>query len=449
MAKSLSHCPSSGAANITLESYHLLTECLVRTRGSDFHQSMQKKHKSRLMLEDLEKVKEYDLVAIASEVGIDDNEIGRLMDSNVKNEEVAVKVLRQCFDGNDNIHQDKILRVNQQSISILQDCYCNPEENRGDAVIINSAKTTVLFVEVHSSSFVPTAKKTVLLLFHYLRLLKCFRIADGEVYAFVFPCKGTKRCAVQVAMHFDSVEVVFRYSVQCLSVSDIKAKLQNAERANRLVLSGSNDYLMDPNSEKHSIYLTQQQVNSIATSMNREYSNFQLAQCHYGVLLMNDRCCLKKPLYKASITALACLSNLGDDFPFIRYRPLPFGFFSYQKVRYGPLSHVAAISCGEDLVRKMKGVFDSLERHNICHGDVCLPNICFNEDLSPVLIDFVVEPNKERDIEIFGDELQKIYDEDDQFITNLQFGFFDEELLASSVIHRRSTHTLLQIFTEN
>ena len=36
----------------------------------------------------------------------------------------------------------------------------------------------------------------------------------------------------------------------------------------------------------------------------------------------------------------------------------------------------------------MKGVFDSLERHNICHGDVHLRNICFKEYFSPVLIDF-------------------------------------------------------------
>ena len=165
MAESLSHCPSSGASDITLGSYHLLREYPLRTLGSDFHHSMREKHGSGLMLEDLEMVKEYDLVAIASEVGIDDNEIGRLMNSRVKNEEVAVKVLRQCFDGNDHIHQDKILRVNQQSISILQKCYCNPEENRGDAIIMNSAKTTVLYVEVNSSSFVPTTRKTVLLLF--------------------------------------------------------------------------------------------------------------------------------------------------------------------------------------------------------------------------------------------------------------------------------------------
>ena len=51
----------------------------------------------------------------------------------------------------------------------------------------------------------------------------------------------------------------------------------------------------------------------------------------------------------------------------------------------------------------MKGVFDSLERHNICHGDVCLRNICFQEDFSPVLIDFyfcVLKPNKKRDLQI-------------------------------------------------
>ena len=114
------------------------------------------------------------------------------------------------------------------------------------------------------------------------------------------PLCSRKRCAVQVTMQFDSREVVFRYSVQCLSVSDIKTKLQNAVRANRLVLRGSNDYRMHPNSEKHSIYLTQQQVNSIAISMDGEYSNFQLAQCWNGVLLMNESYCLKKPLYEAS-----------------------------------------------------------------------------------------------------------------------------------------------------
>ena len=187
MAESLSQCLSSTASNITLESYQLLEEYPVRTLGSDFHESMQQKYSSVLRLKDLEMVEEYDLEAIANAVGIDDREIRTLMNPIVKNEEVAVKVLRRCFDGNDLIAQDKILRVNQQSIGILQNCYCNPKKNRGDAVIINDANTTILYVEVHSSSFIPTTRKTVLLLFHCLHLLKCFGIADGEVYAFVFP----------------------------------------------------------------------------------------------------------------------------------------------------------------------------------------------------------------------------------------------------------------------
>ena len=124
-----------------------------------------------------------------------------------------------------------------------------------------------------------------------------------------------------VTMQFDSREVVFRYSVQCLSVSDIKTKLQNAVRANRLVLRGSNDYCMHLNS----------QVNSIAISMDGEYSNFQLAQCQNGVLLMNESYCLKKPQYEASNGVLLHLSNLSDDLPFIQYRPLLFGFFHVEK----------------------------------------------------------------------------------------------------------------------
>ena len=62
---------------------------------------MRQKYDSALQLDDLEMVKEYDLEAIANAVGIDDREIRTLMNPIVKNEEVAVKVLRRCFDGND------------------------------------------------------------------------------------------------------------------------------------------------------------------------------------------------------------------------------------------------------------------------------------------------------------------------------------------------------------
>ena len=57
----------------------------------------------------------------------------------------------------------------------------------------------------------------------------------------------------------------------------------------------------------------------------------------------------------------------------------------------------------------MKGVFNSVVCHNICHGDVHLRNICFKEDFNPTLKDFdfcVLKPNKKRDIQIFGKELQ-------------------------------------------
>ena len=94
MAESLSQCSSSRASNITLESYQLLREYPVRTLGSNFHESMRQKHNSVLRLKDLEMVEEYDLEAIASAVGIDDHEIRKLMNPTVKNEEVAVKVLR-------------------------------------------------------------------------------------------------------------------------------------------------------------------------------------------------------------------------------------------------------------------------------------------------------------------------------------------------------------------
>ena len=51
----------------------------MTTLWSDFHESMQQKHHSVLMLEDLEMVEEYDFEAIAGVVGIDDRKIRTLM----------------------------------------------------------------------------------------------------------------------------------------------------------------------------------------------------------------------------------------------------------------------------------------------------------------------------------------------------------------------------------
>lgn len=68
-----------------------------------------------------------------------------------------------------------------------------------------------------------------------------------------------------------------------------------------------------------------------------------------------------------------------------------------------------------------------------------------------MLIDFdfcVFTPDKERDLRIFGEELKNLYNERDQFITKLIiFGFFDEELLASSVVCRRSTRRLSEVLS--
>ena len=116
-----------------------------------------------------------------------------------------------------------------------------------------------------------------------------------------------------------------------------------------------------------------------------------------------------------------------------------------KKIPYGLLTDDEAKSCCAELVTKMENVFNSLESAGIWHSDVHLPNICFNDSYTPVLIDFdfcEFPADKKQDIIKLGSELLRLFPAgyDDGFIKQLARGHFNQSLLAGSIIQRGNSN---------
>ena len=59
----------------------------------------------------------------------------------------------------------------------------------------------------------------------------------------------------------------------------------------------------------------------------------------------------------------------------------------YNKVYYNPLTYKEAGKCLCDLIMKVTNVIQKMFKDNMYHGDLRLPNICFDKEFNPKLID--------------------------------------------------------------
>ena len=100
--------------------------------------------------------------------------------------------------------------------------------------------------------------------------------------------------------------------------------------------------------------------------------------------------CCTKPKYENTLSTLLALHHrkpLDFSIEYKFHQEVP-NVFTYEKVKYGPLQYKDAVKCLYDLLTKLKVVCESLACQSICHNDIRIPNICFNEPFEIVLIDF-------------------------------------------------------------
>ena len=198
----------------------------------------------------------------------------------------------------------------------------------------------VLYVEVHSSlTFDCTIRKTVYLLMECLRMLKAFGVMQPKMHAFAFPHKESQRCIIKLSMQYLPDSVRFQYSFTCLQLHEISSALTIAVQANKracqnLAGEAQLDYILWLTAEERQIWGT----------------NLCNAKSGFGILLMNDAKCLKRPIFTESFGMLHSIAELQGYGKRLPHMPvynvaIPRVFIQYNKIRHQPLSYIEGRRC--------------------------------------------------------------------------------------------------------
>ena len=436
MSESTTSMPSS-----TVKSQVPITNCFLLSEtqeDSRHHDRLASKHKlNALTIENLDKIEEYDLKDIAAIMGVNDKD---------SNEKLASNIIEKCLRFHDSAYaRDYKYQTNAEPkiggtpVSDLKECYISTNSNKGD-VMVSYEGSHVLYVEVHSScTYGCTIRKTVYLLMECLRMLKAFGVTQPKMHAFAFPRKKSQRCVVKLSMQYLPDSVRFQYSFKCLQLHEISSALTIAVQANKhacqnLAGEAQLDYILWLTAEERQIWGT----------------NLYNAKSGFGVLLMNDETCLKRPIFTESFSMLHSIAELqayGRRFPHMPVFnvAIPRVFIRYNKIRHQPLSYKEGRRCSRQLVMTITEVIQKIHTAGYMHRDLKLASICFDLNFDPILIGFdlctiYIQNDVDADMEKFANELIECFEnsqaaQGDLFIRNYAKGEYHTSLLEISVVN--------------
>ena len=435
MAESSTLRPSSTVLSqvpTALSNCFLLSEVQEDSRH---HNRLALKYKlNALAIGNLDKIEEYNLKDVAAhcQVRVDDEDT---------NEQLALNIIKKYLQPAYEYRTDAELKIGKTQLKKLKECYISTNSNRGD-VMVSYRGSDVLYVEVHSGgTYDHTIRKTVFLLMECLRMLKAFGVTKPKVDAFVFPRKECQKCVVRLRMWYIPEFVQFQYSFRCLQINEISSALTAAVQSNRRMCENlTNEPELDC-----ILWLTAEERQRWGTDLLNTESNF-------GILLINDDICLKRPIFTESFNMLYSIAELrmcGKRFQYMaNYEvTIPRVFIQYNKIRHEPLSYEEGKSCSRELVKKMTKVIQSIHTAGYMHRDLRLANICFDSNFEPILIGFdlstiYIQHDVDADMAKFADELIKCFEngqlqtaQADLFIQNYAKGLYDQSLLDISIVN--------------
>ena len=409
----------------------------------------------------IEDVKLYDLTDLAKSVRCD---VSGWKDSEY--EDAAKAIIEYIFKDVPNKSDYNCTKQDQFCIK-GESADCLPrlfisQKNRGDISFckINPSKSMIVHVEVHSSPFASTIKKCILGLVELLRLLKAHGCSAPKLTAFAFPRFGVKTCVVSVSMEYYPTEFSFDYQLTCLDPYKVKEEMLNAFSENLKVISSLGTF--NEEAKSYQVYLTDDNLGQGTFGMSPKQM-----KCSYGLLIESKKdgvsYCYKKPTYKTQTTNLFFVKenqcNNNQILHMVTYSFLNSSrFFLYKKLHYDPLQDDEAVRCLKDLVEKVKEAVEELNGLGLQHNDLRLPNICFNEQFTLVLIDLDLATNKRpganEDLKRFGREVEGILGErgvdlcNDKFVVTLKKGKFDEDAMSTSIVAYFNKQTIRDVLSK-
>ena len=301
------------------------------------------------------------------------------------NERLAKTALQHCCDQLDlKVHIDHNKEVD--GVSLLPPLQTSSLQ-RANVHVYNQDKTKLLLqVEIHSSW--QTVSKAIRGAADILRLLRNTDKGFDAITVFTFPTLSDPVCVGKITVKWD--HLCFQYQIKWLTDvneawREIKTVIMEKYRAIPTLPSEDEldidvPHLLSPQDLSH----FRGRFGGAATQM----------KCPHHVMVECNNMVYK--LFSAveeqnTLMSLRLAKYAGDKqhTHFIvpeMTKGKPRLFF-YPKVAYGPLTPETAGECMEELITKIDVALKELHSFGFSHGDVRLPNVCFDNDFNAVLID--------------------------------------------------------------
>ena len=244
-------------------------------------------------------------------------------------------------------------------------------------VAVYQGKNLCVTVELHSSPFTATLRKTIVGAIDVIRLCRNADSSFSTFTAFTFPKCHIKKTVVAVTVTFKSLK--FIYSLRSVAMENVKNELQRVLNTNcaampcevdgrYLVKLSPKDLILFPHGSRQL-----PSWHALLVECEREKRCYKLCsqlavEAHLWQFMQ-----FSQPMKY-------CVQYTGDLRSGIR-------MVTYNRITYDPLSRAEATLCLSDLLPKIKIAMDELHSQHFAHNDVRLPNICFSDAYDPVFID--------------------------------------------------------------
>ena len=277
--------------------------------------------------------------------------------------------------------------------SALCDVFCTKNQKPDLFLCLKEDVTAEMIVEIHSSPYEDTIRKSLFVATDLLRLRRMYNDGIKTITAFNFPklpkIKGEKipQCVVKLVVTWENFSVYYELT-QLKTYDDVRREILEAVRS--FAVLNNTQMCMD------------RVLMKLSTDDLEKFNGINPKQIpSQGSLMVScgDSIC-KRPLWKlhecvltrvVSQLTVVALSRPSQKAITVQLQPAIISetlFFKYDRVYYDPMTVEEAKKCLQHFFGEVYAVIGQLhDNYKLAHMDIRLDNICFNQQLKPILID--------------------------------------------------------------
>jgi len=270
--------------------------------------------------------------------------------------------------------------------------FYDTEHNKADvAVRLNTdERTNLVNIEVNSSPMSQTVCKVIHGLIQLLRVAKAHGVNvendQLKLQGFAVPKRHVQGMVVKVSVAYSEKWMLFEATFCSCEMTSFRSELNSVIEFNLELYKACQSASFVESAKDVVFYLSPEEMSPFGR-------NYRQISANLGILFEAEfedtMYCFKKPLLKSFYATLLKLTFYFKQADYrINYTLVDKELLQYKKVKYDPLSYTEANKCLLDLFHKVHKAIDNFfTDYGLQHGDLRLPNICFNDHFDVVLID--------------------------------------------------------------